>query len=79
MPNITGNFTASERTDAIYVPHGTDGVFNLTKTQTWGLGASGGVAQDQRINFDASRSNTTYGSSTTVTPLSLSTKFFIKY
>lgn len=79
MPNIIGNFTASERIDAIYVPHGTDGAFNLIKTQDWGLGGAGGYARDQRINFDASGSNTIYGNSTTVTPLSQSTLILMKY
>ena len=40
---------------------------------------SGSLVTAANIPFDASRSNTTYGSSETVTPLSLSTKFFIKY
>ena len=31
------------------------------------------------LDFDASLSNPIYGNSDTVTPLSLSTKFFIKY
>lgn len=31
------------------------------------------------LNIDASRNSAIYGESSTVTPLSLSTKFFIKY
>ena len=31
------------------------------------------------LNIDASRNSAIYGASSTVTPLSLSTKFFIKY
>ena len=44
--------------------------------------AANGDARDgfnRNVILDASRSNSIYGSSDTVTPLSLSTKFFIKY
>lgn len=39
---------------------------------------TGGTTQDH-INFDASRSSSVYGSSSTVTPLSESVVFCIKY
>ena len=45
--------------------------YTANGTSAWGAQAFTG--------FDASLSNPVYGNSDTVTPLSLSTKFFIKY
>ena len=75
MPNITGTWTGAEQ---FTVPQKGTGAIKWVNA---GGGYSGGYggAQGSGFNFDASRSNTTYGKSTTVTPLSLSTKFFIKY
>ena len=56
------------------------GAFHYDSTKGWyGGNANTAVNQFTTIDFDASRSNTIYGNANTVTPLSLSTKFFIKY
>ena len=78
LPNITGTAqTAPGR--ANYVANGALAAYaTQNATNVYGVGSQ--VTSTQYgISFDASRSNTTYGNSTTVTPLSLSTKFFIKY
>ena len=54
-----------------------DGAFNPDFiSAAWDYTSNGGV---YKAYFHASLSSTIYGNSTTVTPLSLSTKFFIKY
>ena len=74
LPNITGStrlysYPAEEvDTGALYREDGAGYVDN-----------SIGQGKFYRVNFDASLSNPIYGNSDTVTPLSLSTKFFIKY
>ena len=73
LPNITGKCGFLGLTSYSTI----GGAF--TKTETSATGAfTAGDTKSLGV-FDASRSNTTYGSSETVTPLSLSTKFFIKY
>ena len=37
------------------------------------------LRQEDRILFDASKSNSAYGNSTTIQPAALTTKFLIKY
>ena len=73
MPNITGQcgFLGLTSYDTI------SGAFTKIETSATGAFTAGDTKSVGA--FDASRSNTTYGNSTTVTPLSLSTKFFIKY
>ena len=48
--------------------------------QSWNaVFASGDSTHLQRINLDASRSNSIYGNSATVQPKSVTVKFCIKY
>lgn len=78
LPNITGvtgKVVAgvgynSGRSGAFYSVNGLE-----TNVGTFGSGNGNRVG----YNFNAYYSNSIYGSSTTVTPLSISTKFFIKY
>lgn len=74
MPNIIGRFAAVSDT---YAP---TGVF----TSGGGTGANFnagtfGYPIDRYYNFNASNSNTTYGNTTAVTPLSLSVLHVVKY
>lgn len=74
LPNITGTF-GSWPTPAIYK----SGAFSLTTLGGQyidsGLGGGGHVYG----NFDASKSNPIYGSSTTVQPKSMTVKYYICY
>jgi microcystin-dependent protein len=74
LPNITGSFTTAGiggdnvvYTDAFYyegsIPSGS---------------ASAGSANKRKVSFDASRSSSIYGASTTVQPDALTTRFIIK-
>ena len=76
LPNIMGRFVASSRInnfladgafyDSLDSPSHRDG----TESNVYGLGA---------YYFDASRSSSVYGNSNTVTPLSKSTLYILKY
>ena len=57
---------------------GASGALYLNKEiDHWGGGADGGVRYE--FYFNASRCSSIYGSSSTVTPLSESCKFYIRY
>lgn len=69
LPNITGTVglvVKDIQTDAFY-------------SVREGTRPGGETNPYYRAQMDASRSNSIYGNSDTVTPESLSTKFFIKY
>ena len=74
LPNIKGElFTVPANTS-------TDGTGAFRRTTTPNTaGAARGAASWSNINFDASRSSSVYGSSSTVTPLSESTLLCIRY
>lgn len=71
MPNITG-YIALGRAAA----NSTGGAFYNTGE---GINGSGDWDTDRKVNFDASRSNSIYGKSNTVTPENYSVNYFIKY
>ena len=73
LPNITGHFASA--TGKIY---STDGAFTTDDTVKGQKSGSNNGSLD-RGYLDASRSSSIYGSSSTVTPLSLSATFVIKY
>lgn len=75
LPNITGEAKAPYRSVWGGLP---TGAFYTVPNQQNALDTIE-VKPMSPIAFDASRCSTIYGSSATVTPLSLSTKFFIKY
>ena len=71
LPNITGSTG-----DTVGDHGGQFGVFTKSRgTQ----GFNGGRVSWYTLNFNASRSSSIYGSSTTVTPLSITTSFLMKY
>ena len=72
MPNITGE-TGYDFQGAFVT-----GAFN-SSSGSKKLALFAGVNTARTQGFDAAVSNSIYGSSTTVTPLSLTSKFYIKY
>ena len=83
LPNITGRLPirhnianktwGQEAYGALKVNTASVGV------QAMGVPTDGVMVNVQQIQFNAGGSNTIYNTSETVTPLSLSAKFFIKY
>ena len=76
-PNITGSVRGGDTTSSGGT--GASGCFRGTEANVEHYATSSSGSKIITINFNASHSNSIYGSSTTVTPLSLKTKFFIKY
>ena len=72
LPNITGRFGTVAWDDG-----GCTGAFYGFERSPNAISNQG--QGDWRVYFDASHSNSIYGSSNTVTPLSLTSKFYIKY
>lgn len=80
LPNITGDIGNGQLylvTNEQYVT----GVFANSSYTRGGTGfASANISSRwNKVNFSANKSDTTYGSSATVTPLSMSCKFYISY
>ena len=73
MPNVTG---AGESHNGSLA--GMTGAFSTLSTSN-SVGANFGSGFTKAFNFNASRSSSIYGNSSTVTPLSLSTKLILKY
>ena len=73
LPNIWGTWQFDNNQ-----PEWLTGAFYLPDTVIKGNGPAGG-GRDRQANFDAYKCSEIYGSSDTVTPLSLKTKVFIKY
>jgi hypothetical protein len=76
LPNVTGSFGLNIVTQGEAYPSGclaaTDGGYSVNT-------ASGSEWRARSFDFYASRSSSIYGSSETVTPLSMSCIFCIKY
>ena len=77
MPNITGHATVNICTTltdsgALYLTDDSSGI--SIRTPDWGS-----TFHKPLIHVDASRSSRIYGSSNTVTPMSLTTLLLIKY
>ena len=73
LPNITGRTTG-------YAVQNGSGSGALTSTVTHGANLWGSVfTYIASLSLDASKSNAIYGTSDTVTPLSLTTKIVLKY
>lgn len=76
MPNITGTFNGGADSNG----NPNTGPFYLkSHSERTGAGYANTQAQDRVGGFDASRSSTIYGNSGTVTPLSQSTLYILKY
>lgn len=77
LPNITGGIISS--TSYIFHRNGASGAFKIVGTNGTGPALSKNNDGNNQIALDASLSSSIYGSSPTVTPLSLSSIFIIKY
>ena len=77
MPNITGGLGYIG--GAQWATPAPTGAFNGTTGGNMGFANGGSGNWADGVTFNASRSSTIYGSSTTVTPLSLTTKLILKY
>ena len=77
MPNIEGHFGMPNKGDiwSLTITPPFEYVDNNPST----MAEQNFSGAKKGVNFDASTSNPIYGSSETVTPESLSTKFFIKF
>ena len=76
LPNITGSFRGRNAfNDSPELYTGAFGVVNASSVS----GASGAGSSPYYFDFDASRSNSIYGNSTTVQPKSVEMLFCIKY
>ena len=74
MPNITGKIGTWTRNYVVV-----EGAFYSAYTTGEGSGSGGNGGSNMMHLFSASSSNAIYGSSATVTPLSESCRFYIKY
>lgn len=72
LPNITGYIKAASYTDNI-----SGGAFTADITNYGGVGTGGYLTQT--FNFNASRSSSIYGASSTVQPPALTMRYYIKY
>lgn len=80
LPNITGNI-GRDSTISMYATSATNGAFKVKDAGSYkGINGSTNLSNfGVNASFDASRSNPIYGSSVTVTPLSKSTLYILKY
>lgn len=76
LPNITGSFGAQGSTDVISLGTGAFRVEQLGKIDA---GLSGYSNYSLKQSFDASRSSSIYGNSTTVQPPAVCVNYIIKY
>ena len=75
LPNITGGFTLFQMLSNDYA----SGAFRVTKSNAPYGSRTSGTQRDESFTLDASRSSSIYGSSATVTPLSQSVLWCVKY
>ena len=76
LPNITGTF--GDGGHASFAIRNSTGAFTVSQNNEEAL--TGGVLNDRAIHsFDASRSSSIYGNSTTVQPPALTMRYIIKY
>lgn len=73
LPNITG-YVQGTSADATHVDNGA-----FRQENTWSTIAGGVYAVQSTKSFDASRSSSIYGASTTVQPAACKTYMIIKY
>lgn len=86
LPNIIGEIDFVSYYNTQYWNKGTGGAFDKGSTfnggSNWNQASTSGdngYNKQHGFSFDASRSNPIYGSSSTVTPLSESCRFYIRY
>ena len=71
LPNITASWTWARGADA--------GIVGAMYQTSGSSGQGAGNGMRATAHFDASRSSSIYGNSTTVQPASLTTRYYIKY
>ena len=76
LPNITGSFGAQGSSDVISLG---DGAFRVKQTGNIDAGFSGNNYYSLAQSFDASRSSSIYGKSSTVQPPAVCVNYIIKY
>lgn len=83
LPNITGTMNIrrgnSGTGNTLFTPTGAYGVITDTGNTSAPADIITGSVDDQKWSFDASRSNSVYGNSTTVQPPALTMRYIIKY
>lgn len=77
LPNITAMMSNNGASGIYHTPNYTGAFYNGGVAAS-GVGLQGGAASLTNLNFDASRSNSIYGNSTTVQPKSVTVKYCIK-
>ena len=75
LPNITGKLAVRPTSET---PNPT-GAFYINGISEYLGKYNGGTNYSNGVSFNASRSSSIYGNSSTVTPLSMSCKFYISY
>lgn len=78
LPNLYGHIEAGANWD-IFSDKACSGVFSSPGRSNWVYGQGGYVYNWSTIEFHASSYDSIYGSSNTVTPVSLTTKYYVKY
>lgn len=84
LPNITGNFGIANNAGVVNATNLTEGstysgAFVPYTSITYGTTAAGFPISSYNMGINASRCSAIYGNSSTVTPLSISTKLILKY
>lgn len=77
LPNITGSYPRCPHEENLY--QGPTGAFGMAGPSPEIPGTSSESSNTRGLSFDASRSNSIYGGSTTVQPKSLTVRAIIKY
>ena len=72
LPNITATFTARSDFNTKETPTG------AVTVSAWGAGHAGGASSGTKYTFNASKSNSIYGNSNTVTPANWGLKLILK-
>lgn len=81
LPNITGSFDIRGWKDGTMLHNSTGAmlIINEIGDNAYTAQSTSALRQEDRILFDASKSNSAYGNSTTIQPAALTTMFLIKY
>ena len=79
LPDITGSATTTTIFNNTRNQGGTSGAITTTQNGTIALSSGGGQQGLYSMSFKASNSNGIYGKSSTVTPLTITTRYLIKY
>ena len=78
LPNITGSFARRDDAGVFGGLVNLTGAFYGTSTKSWRTRCTTGSYGNVYLNFDASRSNSIYGASSTVQPPALTVRFLIR-